>query len=185
MSEQDILSLIREDSWMMEVLQAAERLGLPDWLIGAGFVRNKVWDRLHGFQKEKGDTNDIDLVYFDPGGNDEAADERISGELGEKTGLKWEVVNQAYAHKWHGAGLAPYTSTEDAISKWPETATCIGVTMEGGQLKLVAPYGIEDLVNMIVKPSPGFIKEKSDAKNVVAERARSKKWLEKWPKLTI
>ena len=32
---------------MMNVLNEANKLNLPDWVIGAGFLRNKVWDYLH------------------------------------------------------------------------------------------------------------------------------------------
>jgi uncharacterized protein len=39
--------LIRSDAWMMECLQAVERLKLPDWYIAAGFLRNAIWDFLH------------------------------------------------------------------------------------------------------------------------------------------
>ena len=184
MTEQDILNLVSEDKWMMDILYNAERLNLPGWLIGAGFVRNKVWDYLHGYQKEKVDTNDIDLVYFDPNGNDENADEKLSKELKTKTGLNWEVVNEAYAHKWYTIKPPPYTSSEDAVSKWPETATCIGVKTEDGKLKLIAPYGIGDLVNLIVRPSPAFIDE-GNVRSVVVERLKKKKWLEKWPKLKL
>jgi len=184
MTKQDILNLISENKWMMDVLRTAEKLDLPDWVIGAGFVRNKVWDYLHGYNKPKVDTADIDLVYYDPNGNDEDADEKLSKELEIKTGLNWEVVNEAYAHKWYTIKPPPYTSSEDAVSKWPETATCIGVRTENGKLKLMAPHGIEDLVNLIIRPSPAFI-DKANVKNVVIERMEKKKWLEKWPKLKI
>lgn len=184
MTEQDILNLIYENKWMMDILYIAEKLNLPDWLIGAGFVRNKVWDYLHGYNKSQVDTADIDLVYFDPNGNDENADEKLSEELKAKTGLNWEVVNEAYAHKWYTIKPPPYTSSEDAIAKWPETATCIGVKTENGKLKLIAPYGIGDLVNLIVRPSSAFIDE-GNVKNVVVERMKKKKLLEKWPKLKL
>ena len=46
MNEQDIINLIKNDEWMMSVLGEAEKLCLPDWMIGAGFLRNKVWDFL-------------------------------------------------------------------------------------------------------------------------------------------
>lgn len=184
MSEEDILNLIREDKWMMDVLRVAEEVGLPDWLIGAGFVRNKVWDHLHGYKKEKADTADIDLAYFDPAGNDEEKDNGLSRELAAKTGLNWEVANQAYTHAWHSDHAAPYRSTADAISKWPETATCIGVTLAHGEPALIAPYGVTDLVNLIVRPSPGFLEE-GNARSAVEERVAKKNWLKKWPKLTL
>lgn len=184
MTEQDILNLIYEDKWMMDILHTAEKLNLPDWLIGAGFVRNKVWDYLHGYNKPQVDTADIDLVYFDPSGNDENADEKLSEELRTKTGLNWEVVNEAHAHKWYTIKPPPYTSSKDAVSKWPETASCIGVKTENGKLKLIAPYGIGDLVNLIVRPNRAFIDE-GNVKNVVVERTKKKKWLEKWQKLQL
>ncbi len=178
MTEQDILNLISKDKWMMKILHIAERLDLPDWVVGAGFVRNKVWDYLHGYNKPKVDTADIDLVYYAPNGNDQEADEKLSERLKEETGIEWEVVNEAYAHKWNN--LPPYKSTYDALSQWPETVTAIGVRLKRGELKLIAPYGISDLVNFVIRPSPKF----ADTDRV-KERVKQKKWLEKWPKLKI
>jgi hypothetical protein len=46
MSPQDVLRMIESDPAAMRVLRAAAGLGLPDWWIGAGFVRNRVWDAI-------------------------------------------------------------------------------------------------------------------------------------------
>jgi hypothetical protein len=43
-------------------------------------------------------------------------------------------------------GDAPYRNTEDAIRCWPETAR-----------KVISPHGTDDLVGMIVRPSPAFL----------------------------
>lgn len=178
MTEQDILNLISKDKWMMDILHIAEKLNLPDWVIGAGFVRNKVWDYLHGYNKTQVDTADIDLIYYDTNGNDQQADKKLSEKLKKETGIEWEVVNETYAHKWND--LPPYKSTEDALSQWPETVTAIGVRLENGELKLIAPYGINDLVNLVIRPSPRF----ADI-DKVKERVKQKGWLEKWPKLKM
>ncbi len=178
MNEQDILDLIERDPWMMNILRIAEKHNLPDWVIGAGFVRNKVWDYLHGFNKPVVDTADIDLVYYDPIGNDLEADRKLSRKLKEETGLTWEVVNEFYAHTWNN--LAPYTSTEDALSQWPETVTAIGVRLHTDTLKLVAPHGIDDLVNFVIRQSPGF-----NNSDIFRERVTKKEWLKKWPKLKV
>lgn len=177
MNEQDILNLIKKDEWMMSVLKMAEELNFPDWVIGAGFVRNKVWDYLHDFSNLKVDTNDIDMVYFDPKGNNKKADEQLSQRLRKQTGIDWEIKNQFYMHKKNG--IFPYKSTEDALSRWPETATGLGVSLENGNLKLLTPYGIDDLVNLIVRPCPKF----SGGLKEVKERVKKKQWFEKWPKL--
>lgn len=180
MNEKDILDLIREDLFMMDIIRAADSMNLPDWLIGAGFVRNKVWDYLHGYTKSTLPT-DIDLVYFDKENRIAASD--VEQKLSARTpGLKWEIVNQATAHTKNND--APYASCEDALSQWPETATAVGVKIENGALKLIAPLGIEDLVNLIVRPTPTF-SASNEKKARVQERVTQKKWLEKWPKLKI
>ena len=177
-NEQDILNLIKKDIWMMDILRIAEKLNLPDWVIGAGFVRNKVWDYLHGYSNAQVDTADIDLVYYDPSGNDQKRDEKLSEKLKIETGINWEVVNEFYAHTWNN--LPPYKSTEDALSQWPETVTAIGIKIENGELNLIAPYGIDDLVHLIIRPSPRF----TDVARV-KERVEQKRWLEKWPRLKL
>lgn len=179
MTERDIIKLIQNDPWMIKILEIAESLHLHDWAIGAGFLRNKVWDYLHGYKKEKIDTADIDLVYYDPQGNHQKEDEELSEKLKNQTGIAWEVANEYYAHEWNN--LPPYTSTTDALSKWPETATGIGVTIRDGQLVLIAPHGIDDLVNLIIRPTPLFLNNPDK----IRERVKKKQWIEKWPKLKL
>lgn len=179
MKEEDILKIIREDEWMMKVLKIAEELDLEQWMIGAGFVRNKIWDHLHGYSREGVDTEDIDLIYYDPQGNDYESDRKLSEDISKKTGMNWEVVNQFYAHTWNN--FDPHSSCEDALSKWVETATAIAVKLEDGELKLIAPHGIDDLVNLIIRPTPHFL----DKLDVFKERNMKKGWIHKWPKLQV
>ena len=180
MTEKEILLLIESDPWMMEVLSVANSLELKDWIIGAGFVRNKIWDHLIGKDAVGVDTPDIDLVYFDPDGNNQEEDEKLSKEISDRTGFNWEIVNEFYAHKWNNT--SPYKSTEDAISQWTETVTAIGVTLDGfNKIKLIAPYGTNDLVNFIVRPTPAF----KDKIEVLKERVQKKRWLEKWPRIRV
>ena len=42
MTEQDVVGVIESDPGALRVLRATADLGLPDWWIGAGFVRNRV-----------------------------------------------------------------------------------------------------------------------------------------------
>jgi hypothetical protein len=62
-SEADISDLLQADEWRMNVLLVAEKKALPDWWIGAGFLRNLIWDALEGNETEQ--PRDVDLVYFD------------------------------------------------------------------------------------------------------------------------
>lgn len=180
MTENDIVAMVKKDIWMMRVLFKAEELNLPDWVIGAGFLRNKVWDYLHGIKREIADTHDIDLVYFDASHADEAHDVQLSKRMNGVLGLDWEIVNQAYTHLWHKREL-PYVCTAEGLSEWVETPTCVGVTLVHGEPKIIAPHGIDDLVNLIVRPTPC---QKGNLA-LFYKRIESKRWLEKWPKLRI
>ena len=163
---------------MLTVLNEAESTHLPDWMIGAGFLRNKVWDHLHGIKREVADTNDIDLIYYDASNQNEGSDKALSKQMSGKLGLEWEIVNQAYSHKWHNREI-PYNNSTEALAEWIETPTCVAVTLENGVPKIIAPHGIDDLVNLIVRPIPT-----ADI-NTFNRRYQSKRWLEKWPKLKI
>lgn len=188
MTEEDILDLIKNDEWMMKILQAAKMLNLPDWWIGAGFVRGKVWDVLHNYSVKTKPT-DIDVIYFDKNDflKDEANKQSTEQEkiyqqkLGKLiSGVDWSVTNQARMHLYHNT--RPYKSSSDALGDWVETATCVGVKINNnGDLALTAPHGISDLVNLIVRPTT---KTKINLEEF-DKRVANKRWLTKWPKLKV
>ena len=154
-TERDIVALIQEDKWMMELLKCAKSLNLPDWWICAGFVRSKIWDVLHGFD-ERTTIPDIDVIYYDRTNIEESVEKEYEEVLKRLLPtIPWSVKNQARMHSVNN--ISPYTSSVDAISKFPETATALGVKLdEGNNVILTAPHGIEDVVNLRVKPTPYF-----------------------------
>jgi len=180
MNEEFIINLIKSDSWRIEVLKAVQSLNLPDWLIGAGFVRNQVWDALHNFEK-KTPVTDIDIAYFDPNDLSEETEFRYQAILSKKLAADWSVTNQARMAKINNQN-ANYTSTKDAIAHWPETATAIGITMlEDDSLKVIAPHGLDDLFKLRLRMTPDF----GDGRDSFLNRVEKKQWLSKWPKLEI
>ncbi|WP_027723832.1 nucleotidyltransferase family protein [Tuberibacillus calidus] len=182
-SEKDIIRLIEADTWMMDILKAAKSLNLPDWWICAGFVRAKIWDTLHGF-KQRTELSDIDVIYFDPEHPDEHQEKRYEEKLRSLLPhLPWSVKNEARMHAVNH--IAPYTSSVDAISKFPETATALGVKLDvNDRVILTAPLGIQDVIQMEVKPSPQFIKDKSLA-SIYEQRLMKKNWKKTWPKIKV
>ncbi len=182
-SERDILALVAADAWMMAALAAVAGLGLPDAWIGAGFLRAAVWDRLHGYQART-PLDDIDVVYFDPGAPDPAAEAALERRLGARLpGLPWSVKNQARMHLRNGD--APYGSSAEALAHWLETPTAVALRLDqGGGLELLAPLGTEDLLGLVVRPTPHARAHKH---RLAAYRARleAKNWPAKWPRLTV
>lgn len=78
-------------------------------------------------------------------------------------------------------GQDPYTSSFDAMSKYPETATAVGVRLlDDGHLKLAAPWGVDDLLQMIVRPTPDFDGRQPDLRRIYDRRIREKKWESTW-----
>ncbi|EID45019.1 nucleotidyltransferase family protein [Parageobacillus thermoglucosidasius] len=181
--EKDIIRLIKEDEWMMDILRAVKSLNLPDWWVCAGFVRSKIWDVLHGF-KERTPIPDVDVIYFDDTNTEEAEEKKFETRLRNiLPNIPWSVKNEARMHVVNN--IPPYSSSVDAISKFPETATSLGVKLdEKDKIILVAPWGVEDVINLEVKPTPYF-KESKERAQIYEERITKKNWKDIWYKVNV
>lgn len=182
-NEADVLALIAADPWMMAALAATQALDLADCWIGAGFVRAKVWDHLHGFTQATA-LDDVDVLYFQAEDRREDSERVIEAHLRDLCQAlpspRWSVKNQARMHLRNGDG--PYTSTTDAMRFWLETPTCVAVRLQGnGELELTAPYGIDDLLDMIIRPTPAGQRRREAFK----DRLENKNWLQSWPQTCV
>ncbi|HDW3054289.1 TPA: nucleotidyltransferase family protein [Bacillus cereus] len=158
-TEKDIIRLIENDEWMMNVLQMAKSLELPDWWVCAGFVRSKIWDTLHDYEAKTA-MPDVDVIYYDSLHQDEIYEQSLETKLMNiDATIPWSVKNQARMHVVNN--MPPYSSSVNAISKFPETATALGVTLdELNNVILTAPCGIEDVLSLQVRPTAHFLKSK-------------------------
>lgn len=182
-SEEDIVKAIKEDEWMMNLLKAVKTLNLPDWWICAGFVRSKIWDLLHNFTKRT-PLPDIDVIYFDPEQINELEEKKLEEKLLLLVpDIPWSVKNQARMHMRNK--MAPYSSSVDAISKFTETVTALGVKLdEKDNVILTAPWGFTDVVNLEVKPTP-YYSEANDRIKFYERRIKKKNWKLTWDKVKI
>lgn len=148
-TETDIIRLIEHDHWMMDILHHAKSLNLPDWWICAGFVRSKVWDELHGFTIRT-PLPDIDVIYYDPSNLKEETEKEYEDLLRIlNPTIPWSIKNEARMHT--GNNVPAYESSTDAISKFPEIASALGVKLDShDHLKLTAPHGIHDVIHLEV-----------------------------------
>ncbi|MGG4032486.1 nucleotidyltransferase family protein [Paenibacillus cisolokensis] len=97
--------------------------------------------------------------------------------------IPWSVKNEARMHIVNN--IPPYTSSVDAISKFPETATALGLALdERNDVVLAAPCGIEDVLNLLVKPTPYFAETKERAE-IYEERIAKKNWKSIWTKIEV
>lgn len=175
--ENELIGIIESDKWMVTVLKTVRDLKLNDCWIGAGFVRNKIWDVKHN--KKRTELNDIDVVYFDKSNLTKDYDVQIESKLRKHNPkLNWSVKNQSRMHIRNGH--EQYTNCNEAISFWPEAATSIAIRLNyKNKIEYIAPYGLDDLFNLLVIPTPKF------DLTIYRNRIEKKNWKEKWSELKI
>ena len=174
-----VIEVLRADPLRWQLLGMVRDLDLPNGWIGAGFVRNAVWDHLHGRAASR-PAGDVDVLWYDPYCTDASEDRRLEAALrAVASDMLWSVKNQARMHLRNGD--APYASIADAMRGWPETATAVAVRRVGDTgCDIVAPFGLRDLMQLTLRPTPRFTGEK---RPIYVERIRSKGWRTAWPLL--
>lgn len=177
--QETLQGLLLDDPIRMKALSAIQSLKLNDGWIGAGFVRDAVWDHLHGY-KRRPISGDVDVVWFDSERCNPAYDSDLEEMLCQRfPEFDWSVKNQARMHQRNGN--RPYLSTENALLYWPETATAVAVRIgETNFLEIIAPYGLDDLFELRLRPTPSFESEKL---NIFRQRVAEKGWMERYPTL--
>jgi hypothetical protein len=175
-------ALLRASPVVMEALAAARAVGAPDWLLGAGAIRDTVWDALH--ERAAAMPRDLDVGFFDPSDLSPARDAEVLAALRERApALPWDAKNQAAVHLWYGErfgfDVAPFSSSAEAIATFPETASCVGVRLLGdGELLVVAPHGLDDLLGCVCRHNPTRV-----SAAFYERRVREKGWRERWPRM--
>lgn len=172
---------LRMNEALWECLHRLPALNLPAWYLGAGCVAQTIWNLAHN-KAPSADILDYDLVYYDRDLSEEREHSvtRAAWELVAGLPLELDVKNQARVHLWYpkrfGYSIQPYQSTEDAIGTWPTTATAIGVRPSGQQLEVWAPFGTDDLFNLVVRPNRVQI-------TPAIYDAKVTRWIARWPSL--
>lgn len=169
----------------MAVLRAVRACQLPDWAVGAGVIRDLVWDELHsGF--EPGRVRDVDVAFFDPDDLTPARDQRAERALrSQLPHIPWEATNQAAVHTWYerrfGITADPLTSTAEAVATWPETATAVAVRLlHDDRIEVLAPLGLDDLLGAIWRRNPTRVTVEESRR-----RLSGKFDPNRWPGVTI
>lgn len=177
----DLTTLLAGDSLRAEALAAVQSLALSDGWIGAGFVRDAVWDYLHGYVGSS-IAGDVDVVWFDTERSSASIDQEIERQLrGRASMFNWSVKNQARMHLRNGDDA--YDSVAGAMRNWPETATAVAVRLgHGGGLEVNAPFGLDDLFALRLRPTRKFTAER---RPIFQQRLIEKRWIERYPLLNI
>jgi hypothetical protein len=180
-----LIAIARGSAWFMSALHAVRGLGLASWCIGAGAVRNLVWDALHELPAPS-QLADVDVAYFDASALAPERDAELQGRLTALLpGVPWEVTNQAAVHHWFegyfGHAVPPLSSLEEAVASWPEYATSVGLTLHADDsIRVVAPHGLDDLFSIVVRRNPARVSVET-----YRQRVAQKRYAERWPKVRV
>jgi len=160
--EDRLEAIVRASPSLMHVLSVARDLDLPDWLIFSGAVYQRVLNQLTGRDADYG-IKDYDLGYFDDSDisyeAEDAVIRRVAAAFEPPLREMVEVRNQARVHLWFegkfGEAYSPLTSSAEALSRFVSPLFAVAVRLEpDDRLTIVAPFGLEDLFAMRLRPNP-------------------------------
>lgn len=174
-------TILRMNTKLMNIFEVLDNDEINNYYVGAGAINQTVFNYYHGFKIDYG-IKDYDIVYYDEDLSYEKEDiviKRLDKSFKELD-VTVDIKNQARVHLWYyekyGIRKTPYTSVEDAIASWGATITCVGVRLENGKLVVCAPYGLNDIFKMVIRPV-----KREFSKELYDERAE--RWMKKWPML--
>lgn len=166
--EDRLRDIVRATPTTWEVLRTVRDLDLPDWMIFSGAVYQPVWNHLTSRDLAYG-IKDYDVAYHDDSDTSYEAEDvviqRVAAAFEPPLRELVEVRNQARVHLWFEKKFGadePYPPLEDsaaALKRFVATAFCVGVRLEkDDSLSVWAPFGLEDLFAMRLRPNPLRVK---------------------------
>jgi uncharacterized protein len=179
-----LTGLVRASPLLTRALEAAREVDAPDWLIGAGVLRDLVWDHVHG--RDPAPPKDVDLVFFDAADLSPEREAAVRDALfSREPEIPWDVKNQAAVHLWYprvfGLEVEPLASSAGGVATWPETATAVAVRLRADDtLDVVAPCGLDDLFGLVCRRNPRRVTVEEYRRRVAAKRIA-----ERWPRVRI
>lgn len=177
MSAERVAAILAASRRHLDALQTVALAGPPNAWIGAGFVRNAVWDALSGREPNLAELVDLDVVHH--GGGMAAADAKFEAALRACRPLPWSVRDQVRMAERNGH--PPYRDMAEAVSHWPERATAVAARLARGRIEILAPLGLEDLMHMVLRPTSARALEPE----LLRSRLVAKGWGTRWPGLRV
>jgi hypothetical protein len=187
-SETEFLRLIELNPAVPEIMRRTARLGLPDLWLVSGCLFQTVWNVLAGEAPTRG-IKDYDLFYFDTADcSSESEDKanRRAAELFSDLRCEVDVRNQARVHTWYAQefgvdGYPRLASSTDGIDNFLAICCMVAIRETStGSIDLYAPFGVDDVLDRVMRPNPWYPNVPEHCYNKKAER-----WRTLWPDLRV
>ena len=165
-----------------DISSVADQIALKNWYVAGGCVTQTVWNSKLGLDPMHG-LKDVDLIYFDADESEREQTENQTriGKILSRLGIPVDVKNEALVHTWYakkfGYEISPYQTTEDGIRAWLP-AFAVGVRPSPDHFVVFAPYGLEDLFKMVIRPNKLQITEEIYVGMI-------QKFKDRWPAIEV
>lgn len=170
------------------VLDALARSELPDGCLTGGCVFQTVWNAVHGFEPTHG-ILDYDVFYFDAADVSRDAERRAGERVASLCGVlstRIEVSNQARVPLWYeqtfGTPCGSFERSEDGIDAFLVTSA-FGLRRTDEGLRVYAPYGFADVLDMVVRPNPARVVDGGGLGRFYDDKVA--RWSRVWPRISV
>jgi hypothetical protein len=182
----ELRSIIAGSRWFVDLLETVRTVRPPQAWIGAGVIRDVVWEQLFGENTVDAGTSevrakDVDVAFFDEHDLSRARDLLVESELTRhRPDVAWDAKNQAAVHLWYpnrfGVRVPPLASVPEAVATWPEFAVCVAARLcSRGTIEICAPHGLDDLLDGIWRRNPTRITV-DEYKRRLARKQPASRW---------
>lgn len=179
-----ISDLVGFSPLLEKVVHRLENTSNPQLWISGSILAQTAWNRHFRLSAEYG-ISDIDIVYHDVSDLSEEGETSLAEKLREENAdisLWIDAKNQARVHIWyeakHGYSISAYPSLSHAIETFPTTASAVAIHLSGATMSVIAPFGLHDLINCVVRPN------KTQITGSIYD-AKVEKWRGLWPDLNV
>jgi hypothetical protein len=180
--------VIHRNSTIGEILRRLPDLGMCDAWLAGGCLFQTVWNVVRGDPASRG-IKDYDVFYFDAGDRSRTAEERVNrnaASLFADLDCEVEVRNQARVHLWYEdefgvSGYPELHCATDGVDRFLAVCCMVAVRPPGqGAVDLYAPFGVEDVFGLVMRPNPSFPTLPRGRYELKAKR-----WRTLWPELRV
>ena len=177
-----LVEALRRNSWLWEIVEGFDKIFLPTAGSSPAASRRRSGMLPSATRLASRSRMSISFISTRPicRPKREAEHEQRLRHLFNRLPAKLDVKNEARVHLWYedrfGYPIAPYRSAADAIATFPTTATAIGIKPREGELEICAPFGLDDLFGLVVRPNKRQITQS-------IYETKVERWRPVWPQL--
>ena len=182
----ELRPILSGSTWFVGVLETVREVGPPGWWIGAGVIRDVVWERRFSAAAAELRSTDVDVAFFDGGDLSREREQLVQSELDRRRpDVAWDAKNQAAVHVWYpdrfGGHVPPFGSVAEAVATWPEYAVCVAARLASrGAIEICAPHGLDDLLDGVWRRNPTRVAVGEYERRLARKRPASR-----WPGVRV